>query len=188
METKKGELPMSQKEKGIGKKRRWEEAYEAVKEGRYDDCPRELRRYLKSIQYAVDQVRISERNVKTLETWEHEWIYGPTGTGKSYIARKENPGAYIKDPTTLWWNNYKGEEVVIIDDFDRYQVKQAGNMKSWLDKYPFQAQVKGGQMLIRPRKIVVTSNYHPNEIWDDEVTRSAISDRVKFRLMNGPKH
>lgn len=56
-------------------------------------------------------------------------------------------------------------------------------MKRWLDRYPFQAQVKGGYMLARPKKIVVTSQYHPSEIWDDEKTVDAIMRRVVIRTM-----
>jgi len=52
-------------------------------------------------------------------------------------------------------------------------------MKRWLDKYPFQAPVKGGYMLIRPKKIVVTSNYTVREIWSDEQTAGPIERRVR---------
>jgi len=67
---------------------------------------------------------------------------------------------------------------VIIDDFDKFQVKQGGDMKRWLDRYAFQAQFKGGYLFIRPRKIIVTSQYRPSEIWDDEKTVDAITRRV----------
>lgn len=32
-------------------------------------------------------------------------------------------------------------------------------MKQWADHYPFKAACKGSQMLIRPKRIIVTSNY-----------------------------
>lgn len=175
----KGTRPLSQAEKGDKEKERWSNAYQCVAEGRLDDLDAEIKcRHLKSIEYAIQRTAVSKRKLETLEELEHEWYVGPPGTGKSRKAREENPGAYIKDPTLNWWDGYMNEEVVIIDDFDKFQVKQGGDMKRWLDRYPFQAPIKGGYSLIRPKKIIVTSNYRPEEIWDDRVTVEAIQRRV----------
>ena len=67
---------------------------------------------------------------------------------------------------------------MIIEDFDCFQVKQGGDMKRWLDRYPFQAQFKGGMEMVRPKRIIVTSQYTPAEIWSDDKTVSAIMRRV----------
>jgi len=185
----KGTRPLSDKEKGKKETDRWEAAYKAVEDNRLDDVPKDiLCSKLKSIQYAVDQVRVSKRKLETIDgELEHEWWYGPTGTGKSKKAREENPGAYIKDPKNAWWDGYKGEEVVIIDDFDKFQVKQSGDLKRWLDRYVFKAEVKGGYVGdIRPKKIIVTSNYHPKEIWEEtDITLSTILRRVKVTQFPG---
>lgn len=111
----------------------------------------------------------------------HEWYVGPTGSGKSRYARDQYPGAYIKDPQTVWWDDYDHQDVVIIDDFDKYQKAQGGDMKRWLDRYIFPAQIKGGYLKIRPQKIIVTSQYLPSEIWDDDKTVDAINRRVTIR-------
>lgn len=175
-----GKCPISNAEKGNKEKRRWADAFSAVQENRLDDVPKDiLCTKLKSIEYAVQRVKQTKTPLCSLNELEHEWRYGVTGTGKSEGAREQHPGAYIKDPTKEWWDKYDFEEVVIIDDFDKYQVKQGGDMKRWLDKYPFKAQVKGGYLDIRPKKIIVTSNYHPSEIWSDEQTLGPILRRVK---------
>nr|WAE42391.1 MAG: replication associated protein [Cressdnaviricota sp.] len=175
-----GVCPISNVEKGNKEKRRWADAFSAVQENRLDDVPKDiLCTKLKSVEYAVQRVKQTKTDLSTLTEWLHEWRYGETGTGKSETARADNPGAYIKDPTKDWWDGYNGEEVVIIEDFDKYQVKQGGDMKRWLDKYPFQAPIKGGYLLIRPKKIVVTSNYRVEEIWSDEQTVGPILRRVK---------
>lgn len=178
----KGERPMTQSEKGSGEKRRWEDAFLAVQEGRLEDVPKDiLCTKLKNIEYAVDRIKASKHKVEKLDgELEHEWYYGQTGTGKSKKAREENPDAYIKDPKNAWWDGYNGQEVVIIDDFDKFQVKQSGDLKRWLDRYPFKAEVKGGYLGdIRPRKIIVTSNYHPEQIWEEgDITLSTILRRV----------
>jgi len=122
-----------------------------------------------------------------LEVLDNEWWYGPTGTGKSRKAFETYPDAYRKDPKERWWDGYSGEEVVIVDDFDKFQVSQGGDMKRWMDHYPFLAPIKGGYMKVRPKKIIVTSNYHPSEIWDDDQTREPIMRRVKIVHMESER-
>ena len=53
-------------------------------------------------------------------------------------------------------------------------------MKRWSDRYPFPAAIKGGYLKIRPKKIVVTSQYLPEDIWDDKETLEAINRRFKI--------
>lgn len=181
----KGECPMDPKGKGQVEVERWELALLACRENRLDDIPADIAgRHLKSLEYAAS--KLGKRKLENLshENVPHQWFYGPPGSGKSLRARTENPGAYIKDPGLSWWDGYANEDVVIIDDFDKYQVKQGGEMKRWLDLYPFKAPVKGGYLDIRPKKIVVTSNYHPDEIWEDHVTRTAICRRVAISYMD----
>lgn len=177
-----GNLPKDPAAKGEDEKTRWAAIIELARAGDWEtlceEYPVEYATKLKMLEY------LHAKRPRVLEECEdaipHEWIYGPPGTGKSRTARDQNPGAFIKDPTEKWWDGYDGEDVVIIDDFDRFQIKQGGDMKRWLDRYPFQAQVKGGYYKARPSKIIVTSNYHPSEIWDDEITVKAILRRVKL--------
>jgi len=39
---------------------------------------------------------------------------------------------------------------------------------------------------IRPASITVTSNFHPNAIWEEEVDRKAINRRFKVVHMTAP--
>ena len=141
--TERGVAPMTfsgAAKKGIA------ERWELAKQGRFEELPPEN---LSAYERIYKKFKPNPVSIPVLE---HEWWYGKTGTGKSWKAERENPGAYIKDPQERWWDGYDGEEVVIIDDFDKYQVKQGGDMKRWMDHRPFRAPIKGGYLTIRPRK------------------------------------
>lgn len=95
----------------------------------------------------------------SMQVLDFYWFHGETGTGKSRTAREENPGAYIKN-LNKWWDNYDNEDCIIIDEWHPELENSLGpHLKRWADHYPFQAEVKGGTMFIRPKKIIVTSNY-----------------------------
>lgn len=112
---------------------------------------------------------------------DNEWIYGPPGTGKSRMARDQNPDHYDK-PLNKWWDDYKGQSCVILDDFSKEHACLGPHLKRWADHYPFTAEVKGGATNLRPAKIVVTSNYAIEEIWQDFDTQTAI--RRRFNVIN----
>jgi len=157
------------------------EAVECIRRGDYKSIPMAATHFIRHAEYRVRKEMQQDRNLEILDgELEHEWHYGVPRSGKTWKIHHDYPGIYVKDPKERWWDDYMGEDVVLIDDFDVYQKAMAGDIKRWLDRYKFKAPVKGGYLEIRPRKIIITSNYHPNEIWDDDVTRQAITQRVKI--------
>lgn len=173
-----GSQPCTQKEKGQAEKDRWKKILEAAEEGRMDDIPYQVRfTHYKAINYH----RAVGKNKRKLEDTEeqHLWYYGPSGTGKSRKARTDHPEAYLKN-CNKWWDGYNDESIVLIEDFDKKHDVLGHHMKIWADRYPFHAEEKGGSTgNIRPRKIVVTSNWHPNEIWSAEQDLQPILRRFK---------
>lgn len=153
---------------------------ECIRNGDYESIPYAATHHIKAAEYRVMKEAQQHRCLETIDgELEHEWYYGKAGTGKSYQARHENPDAYLK-MCNKWWDSYNGQEVVIIEDFDKDHKVLVHHMKIWADRYPFPAEVKGGKIDIRPRKIIVTSNYHPSEIWEDCKDLEPILRRFKI--------
>lgn len=116
-------------------------------------------RKLKNAKLDLDEEKIRP---STLEVIDNHWFFGPSGTGKSYTARDMYPDAYIKNKNK-WWCGYNGEETVIIEEWCPDDKVLLQHLKIWADKYPFRAEVKGGSRMIRPIRIIVTSNYSIEE-------------------------
>lgn len=122
-----------------------------------------------AIDHAPDLEPISEKTGL--------WIYGTTGCGKSKKARADYPDAYMKH-MNKWWDGYKDQEYVILEDIDPTNADHMRrNLKIWMDHYPFPAESKGTQRIIRPKLIIVTSQYPIEAIWPDADTQHAIRRR-----------
>jgi len=114
------------------------------------------------------------------------WIYGEPGIGKTSRALAEDPNLYEKDKTKFW-NGYTTQETVLIDDLEQDERFMLGILKKICQEKPFMAEDKFGQMRpVRPKKIIVTSNFHFNEIWEKEVDRKALARRFKVHHLVDP--
>lgn len=182
-----GELPKSnKKDGGAQEKKRWKDSYEAAKESRWDDIPADIMiRYVGNLQKISAMHSVKPPN---LDDYNFEWIHGEPGSGKSTRARSENPEHFTKS-IDKWWCSYQREDVVIIEDIDRESIEKENLMqllKVWLDKFPFTAQTKGGSLgYIRPKKIVITSNYSIDACFAKIPDKEAIYRRCKVRNFRG---
>lgn len=90
------------------------------------------------------------------------WIYGPTGIGKTtrildYFEEKHLP-LYQKG-LHKWWDQYKYEKYVLIDEWSPFNIALTADLKLWANNAPAHVEIKGGALKIRPRFIIITSNH-----------------------------
>ena len=174
--TERGDCPKSP---AVIQAERWKRTRELAKEGRIDEIDDEH-----VVKYYRTLKMIERDNMSKPADLDHVcglWYYGDSGSGKTTKARTEHPGAYLKS-RDHWWDGYRNEEVVILDDFDKFHIKLGAFLKDWADKWSFKAETKGSYSWIRPRLFIITSQYHPNDIFQDSETRDAI--RRRYTLLH----
>lgn len=96
-------------------------------------------------------------------------LVGPTGVGKSYLARTMCPKAYWLDNprskgSSAWWDGYDGLQPVIIDEF--YGWMPYTFMLRLLDEYMMKVEIKGGFVNFNSPHIILTSNKFPEDWYD----------------------
>lgn len=107
--------------------------------------------------------------------------YGPTGTGKSRRAWDEASWtAYPKDPRSKFWDGYRDQANVVIDEF-RGGI-DISHLLRWFDRYPVIVDIKGSAVCLVAQKIWITSNLHPKDWYPDldYVTYLALERRLEI--------
>lgn len=107
------------------------------------------------------------------------WLHGASGSGKTSFARAQWPDAYLK-LANKWCDGYKKHKEILLDDLDKHHEKLSYYIKLWADRYHQPAETKGGMVALTHTNFIVTSQYLPYEIWDDEKTIAAINRRFKI--------
>jgi len=113
--------------------------------------------------------------------------WGVTGTGKSHRAWQEaGQDCFIKNPSTKWWDGYRGEDCVLIDEF----TGQIGitYLLRWLDKYSCRVEEKGGDQPLKATRFWICSNTDPREWYPDanNETKAALLRRLNITHFNLP--
>jgi len=178
-----GERPANPGRKKGEQADKWKKVLEAARAGEEQEDPQVEFLHGKTCKWHREQALLKRQCSDTED--KHLWYWGETGTGKSRKAREENPDAYLK-MCNKWWDGYEDHEVVLIEDFDQAHSVLGHHMKIWSDRYPFLAEIKGGSRKIRPRLVIVTSNWHPRDIWSDSRTLGPIERRfecVEFKRL-----
>lgn len=154
----------------------WEQVWEAAKSGDLESIPANVRvqsyRQLRTIHSDFMECPAMVRSCSV--------FWGPTGTGKSRKAWDEaGMDAYSKSPSTKFWDGYRGQKHVVIDEF-RGDIG-ISHLLRWLDRYPVNVEIKGSAIPLRSERFWITSNLHPKEWYPtlDDVTVAALLRRLK---------
>lgn len=109
-----------------------------------------------------------------------KWIWGPTKTGKSYMAHQEAQNPWWSNKDLTWWEGYHGQKHVIIDDF-RGSFCPLQELLRILDRYPYKVMYKGGSCELLATHIWITSCVPPEQAYPgcneriDQLTRRIAS-------------
>lgn len=130
-------------------------------------------------RYYEKILSFSKGSSTILNELTNEWWYGQTGTGKSYQLWNKYPHHYQKE-LNKWWDHYQGQDVVAIEEWCPKNELTASALKIWSDRYPFTGQIKGGTLQrIRPKKIIVLSNYTIEQCFQNPEDLEPIKRRFK---------
>lgn len=158
-----------------GSSKDWDQIAELAKAGQFDEIPSDI-----LIRHYGNLRRISSDYSKPIPMEREVKVYwGATGTGKSRRAWDEAGfEAYPKDPRTKFWDGYRGQENVVIDEF-RGSIDIA-HLLRWLDRYPVIVEIKCSSVVLSAKKIWITTNLAPIEWFPfcDEKTVAALMRRL----------
>jgi len=147
------------------KKEDWSKILQSAKEGQVDEIPPDvlIRHYSSIKRIRVDYVQpVWRDNVSVRVYW------GGSGLGKTRRAWHEaGDEVYVKDPNTKWWDGYRGQKNVIIDEFTG--IIAINHILRWLDRYPCMAEVKGFSTPLLATNFWITSNVDPRQ-WYKEIS------------------
>jgi len=97
------------------------------------------------------------------------WYHGPTGGGKSRacFAGFDPRTHYVKDLTCEWWDGYKGQEIVIFNEF-RGQIPFA-EMLDLMDEWPTTVKWRGKESVpFLAREIRISCVKPPEEVYNPD--------------------
>lgn len=170
-----GERPVTAEQ---SKKRTWDEMVKLARDGDFDklidEYPGMYLRYHKGFK----SIHTNFKKPTAMIDTDNYWYYGPTGSGKSTKAFSEYPGAYIK-MANKWWCDYAGEDTVIIEDWSPDHYLLFNDLKLWSQRQPTRVESKNGGFMIRPKRIIITSQYTIEECAHRARDADAIIRRFK---------
>lgn len=157
-------------------------AVEMIKDGAdeiaiIEQCPIVFVKYHRGL----DRVRAAyaKRAAMRFREVEVHVRYGVAGTGKTRFVWEsfDYQGVYATPlGGGMWFDNYDGEGVLLIDDFYGEKYSYADFLRL-TDGYPIQIPVKGGYRWAQYTKVFITSNKHPIE-WYPEGMTDALERRI----------
>lgn len=164
-------------------KKDWEKIFDDASKGNLMEIPADIRfRHYSTI----DRIRKDNERPISREGIIVNVYYGVTGAGKTHTAFAEaqqtDGDVYIKSGLTKWWDGYRGESKVIIDEFNgKIDIT---HLLRWFDKYPCTVEIKNSQACLRATRFWITSNKHPDEWYLNDTSVNAEQRLALMRRLN----
>lgn len=166
----------------IGADNKWTDVIQLAEAGKMEEIKNDYPHLYLLHKQKLESLMAPNLEAFTDDPKNHfEWWVGPTGTGKSRtLWEKYGNNRYLKG-ITKWWDNYRYEEVVVIEEADPLRCQHMAHyFKIWCDHYPFRAEVKCSHLNnIRPNKIIITSNYTIRECFPNQQDYEPLERRFK---------
>lgn len=107
------------------------------------------------------------------------WFYGPTGTGKSHHAFElAGDDHYLKVDDSKWWDGYKGQKTVILNDF-RGEITYS-TLLQLIDKWPYKVPRRGREPVpFTSEMVIITSSLHPSEVYHNLHSRDKLDQLLR---------
>ena len=121
---------------------------------------------LNDIQFAETVFRLAgsapKRDWKTTVVW----LYGPSGRGKSHIAKAliGDDDMWKSSAKLDYWQQYQGQETVWFDEFRGDKCTFTALLEI-MDSTPYEVNIKHGSHQLLARRLIVTSPMHPSKLY-----------------------
>ncbi len=166
-------------EKQQGKRTDCTKIIDLIKQGKTDgeiltECSSALRmlNYLQKARSALSTSTYRE-DLKVI------YIYGPSGSGKSYQVYNKIKGESYNRPliseSKIWFEGYTSEKIIWLDDID-FRHYNREYILHILDKYPLSLQYKGGSAPANYTTVYITSNIDP--LYYDKAIQRRITETI----------
>jgi len=157
-------VPNTRFELGVKKLKRnnptdWDSIRQLAITCAWNDIPSDIyiRCYSSLRRIGVDSLSPIFRGIQEVNVY-----WGISGSGKTHrVFQEAGDTFYIKSSTTKWWDSYKGQENIILDEFTGSM--DIVHLLKWLDQYPLTVEIKGGQVVLLSKRWWITSNISPDE-------------------------
>ena len=147
--------------------------YELIKDGMSDyqimeENPQYMK-YLDKIEKVRETLRYEEFKNKRRLDLKVEYWYGEPGTGKTsgVLNMYGDDKVYIISDYSHPWDDYKGQDVVLFDDFDSARIL-TNDLLRWLDIYPINLKARYSNKVACYTKVYFTSNLSPEDQWHED--------------------
>jgi hypothetical protein len=140
--------------------------------------PQYVTRYHRGLKFVRQQYVSMQRGNKFREP-VIQVLWGETGAGKTRKCMEYDNKLYKLnhyEGGNVWFDGYDGQKTILIDEF--YGDIKYSFMLQLLDGYALRVQVKGDFTTLNHDVILITSNKHPEEWYNENICTCALFRRI----------